>query len=135
MRTQDINWRTCLEWWMIGTNGERDKESRYLLYVPPTGRVWHKAIFRRILVQGRSPDTPSDSKNAMDSVRRLRHQVINLAIPRRVSAWRDGPLRFEDAGQSAPWLSTSQTKTHPFRTVYRPTRPTDVCPSQAGLKS
>ena len=26
VRTQDVIWKTCLEQWMIGTNGERERE-------------------------------------------------------------------------------------------------------------
>ena len=36
---------------------------RYLSYVQPTGRVWHKAFFRLIRAQGRSPNTLGGSKN------------------------------------------------------------------------
>ena len=35
---------------------------RYLSSVPPIGRVWHKAFFRWVQTQGRSPHTPGGSK-------------------------------------------------------------------------
>ena len=52
---------------VIGTSGD------YLviifsLLVPSTERVWHKAILRRVLVQGIRPDMPGGSKNASGQV-------------------------------------------------------------------
>ena len=76
----------------------------YLLSAPPTRQVWHKPFFWWVQAQGHSPDTPGTSKNAMSPVNiPLRHQAINLTLPRRVKAWREGPLRFKDASQCAPW--------------------------------
>ena len=37
---------------------------RYLLHAPPNGQVWHKAFFRWVRAQGRSPHAPSIPKNA-----------------------------------------------------------------------
>ena len=59
---------------------------------------------------------------------------MNLAPPRRVSAWEDGPLRLENTGQGEPRPTVSQARTHPTTSVDRPTRPTEVCPSPATFR-
>ncbi len=44
------------------------KKQQYLSTVTPTGRMWHKAFLRWVREQGRSPDSPGDSKNASGPV-------------------------------------------------------------------
>ena len=57
--------------------------------------------FRLVQPQGRSSDTSGEHKNASGSdsipLKRgaSRSQMINLAPPRKVRTWRDGPLRLK----------------------------------------
>ena len=46
---------------------------------------------------------------------RLRHQVMNLALPRRVRAWGDGSLKIEAAGQGLSSPTATRTRSHPTR--------------------
>ena len=52
----------------LGNRFFPESSSRHLSSVPPTGRVWHKALFRRVWPQGRCPETPGIPKNASGSV-------------------------------------------------------------------
>ena len=97
---------------------------RYLSYVQPTGRVWHKAFLcgsrRRAVAQTRPaflkmPLAPS----AFPWKGSPQAPVINLAPPRRVRTWGDGPRRLDDAGQSELRPIATGTRTHPTRSVHR----------------
>ena len=108
-------------------------------YVPPTGRVWHKAFLGGVRPQGRIPDTTSGSQNAKSSVGiplKGPSQAINLAPPKRVRVWGDGPQKHEDAGLGATTesmsdaptgihvrrsrLTASRARTHQARSMYQP---------------
>ena len=58
-----------------------------------------RPFLRWVRAQGRSPHAPGISKNASDLVGigfiALSGRAINLTSPKRVKAWRDGPLRPE----------------------------------------
>ena len=65
-------------------------------HVPPTGRVRHRAIFgeyRHRVVAQTLPVAPKFLWSRWNSPKKghLRHQAINLAPPRKVRAWRNGP--------------------------------------------
>ena len=111
-------------------------ESRYLLFVLPTGQVWHKTFLggsrRRSAAQTRpvAPKMPW-APSGYPKNKRLKRHAINLTHPRRVRAWGDGPLRQMDTGQCIPLPSASKGRTHPARPVYRQTKPTEVYPSPA----
>ena len=97
---------------------------RYWSYVPPTGRVWHKAFLRWIRSQGRSPDTPGGLKNASGyvGIPLKGRQAINLAHPRNVRVWGVGFQRLGDAAQGTPQPTATGTRTQPC---------TDQCVSQS----
>ena len=93
----------CLRHQAINLTPKQGLIKRYLMNVPPDGRVWHKAFFKWVWVQGRGPDASSSSKNASNtvSIPLFRCQVINLTPPMWVKTWGDGPLRFEEINHPA----------------------------------
>ena len=82
---------------------------KLVFVVRPTDRMSvAQGLFRWVLAQDRSPDTPGGFKSALRPVgiplKRVsfRRQVINLAAPRKVRALVDGSLRIEDVGLGKP---------------------------------
>ena len=73
----------------------------------------------------------------------FRHQLINLAPPRRIKVWRDSPLRLRKSQSWHVWyecrlpgihirrpqLTATGTRTHPNWSMYQATHPTKMCPS------
>ena len=64
-------------------NGEVqiDIDLRYLMTAPPNGHVWHKAFFRWVRAQGRSPHAPGIPKNAYGPVSIYLIRVPQALIP------------------------------------------------------
>ena len=107
----------------------------FLSSVPRTGRVWHKAFFGGSGCRAVASTDPAFLKMPQDrSAFPYRRHVMNLTPPRRVRAWGNGPLRLENAGQSQPRPTVSRARTHPTRSVYRPTQPSEMYPSRATFK-
>ena len=114
--------RWCIQWWNspertarhANSAGRerpttRHKETRRtrqyrpvpLFILRPTSvRMWHKAILRWVLSQGRGPTRQAVPKmprtpSAFPFSGCLRRRAINPTPPKRVKVWGDGPLRPE----------------------------------------
>ena len=65
----------------IGTESG-SSQPRYLLHAPPYGQLWHKAFFRWVRAQNRSPHAPGISKKCLRPRRHSSGEVqskINLS--------------------------------------------------------
>ena len=92
-----------------------------------------QGLFRWVRPLCRSPYSPGSSKNASGPVGLLRVQAINLALPRSVRACGATLLRLRDTGQGKSRPTGLGTRTHPTRSVNRPTQPTQ--PTNAADRS
>ena len=94
--------------------------------VPPSGRVWHKALLKVGPGSGPKPRRARQLPKCLGPRRhspkkgRLRRQAINLNPPRRVKAWEEG--RPPEA------RGMSSDETHPTRSVLLIPRPAKVWP-------
>ena len=76
--------------------------TRYLLSATRTYEYGTVFFYCWNQAQSHSPHTPGSSTNTLSNIgiplirRRFRHQVTNLAAPRRVRPWEDGPLRLNE---------------------------------------
>ena len=86
--------------------------SRYWSYVPTNRTSEAQCLFRHVrrLQKCLGPRRHSPKKRALQRLE-------------------DGPLRLGDAGRGGLYRLPTEPGTHPTRSVYRPRRPTEMCPN------
>ena len=119
---------------------------KWVFVVRPTSRTSvAQGFFWWVRAQSRRPDTPTGFQNASNPVGIcLRSQAIKVAPPRRVRAWGTTPetrrcrswcaqhqCQLTEIEVRQPRPIVSEARTNPAGSVYRRTRPTEVCPSPA----
>ena len=137
--TAERNFRPNCQVWLLG-------ESRYLSFIPPTGRVQHKAFLGGSgckTVPWYTWWVKKCPRSRYHSPKKghLRRQVINLAPPWRVRAWGTSSqglrmpvlmrltwTQLTGIHVIRPRLTACRTRTHPTISVYRPTQTIEVCP-------